>query len=103
MCWCAPRQAVSRREYSEGGGLARGGRAVSRALRLGGKGAILSSYSNIAQVRLDLSLSCSGQVPARFSVRQRRPSGKKASQPGCPPKQGKECVQERSSALFKLC
>eukprot|EP00962_Isochrysis_galbana_P028457 scaffold8995_cov120-Isochrysis_galbana.AAC.8 len=25
-----------------------------------------------------------------------RPSGKKASQPGCPPKQGKECVQERS-------
>eukprot|EP00962_Isochrysis_galbana_P000806 scaffold231_cov131-Isochrysis_galbana.AAC.4 len=33
--------------------------------------------------------------PGAGSVRQ-RPSGKKASQPGCPPKQGKEYVQERS-------
>eukprot|EP00962_Isochrysis_galbana_P013767 scaffold3920_cov134-Isochrysis_galbana.AAC.8 len=33
--------------------------------------------------------------PGAGAVRQ-RPSGKKASQPGCPPKQGKEYVQERS-------
>eukprot|EP00962_Isochrysis_galbana_P015237 scaffold4369_cov149-Isochrysis_galbana.AAC.4 len=37
--------------------------------------------------------------PGAGSVRQ-RPSGKKASQPGCPPKQGKEYVQERSYALL---
>eukprot|EP00962_Isochrysis_galbana_P006984 scaffold1884_cov109-Isochrysis_galbana.AAC.3 len=91
-------EAVSRREYSEGGGLVRRGRAVSRALRLGGKGAILSSCSN---------QHCSSSLgplfvlfgPGAGSVCQ-SPSGKKASQPGCPPKQGKECVQERSSALL---
>eukprot|EP00962_Isochrysis_galbana_P027208 scaffold8531_cov130-Isochrysis_galbana.AAC.1 len=80
------------------GGLARGGRADSRALRLGEgeEGAILSSCSNIAQVRLDLSLSCSGQVPARFANALR---GRKRASPVAPPSKARSAFKRE----VKLC
>eukprot|EP00962_Isochrysis_galbana_P037354 scaffold13021_cov127-Isochrysis_galbana.AAC.3 len=62
-------------------------------LRVGGRG----SYSKFVFQHCSSSLGPLFVLfgPGAGSVLQ-RPSGKKASQSGCPPKKGKECVQERS-------
>eukprot|EP00962_Isochrysis_galbana_P011861 scaffold3347_cov110-Isochrysis_galbana.AAC.6 len=90
MCWCAPRQCHA-------ASIARAVASLAEEGLVGGKG----SYPKFVFQHCSSSLGPLFVLfgPGAGSVRQ-RPSGKKASQPGCPPKQGKECVQERSSALL---